>query len=208
MELVSIISRSSAESLKFFARVTGPTSEPITLAQAQSWLRVDSSDDADEITALISAAREMVENATGRALLPQTWKLTRNDWPENDRIELPVSPLTAVSTVKYYPADGGAQATLDSSTYHVIAGREPGFVAIKDGESWPNLAVRPDAVEVTFTCGFADSASVPATLIHAVRLVLVHLYEQRAPSTGGSVNEMPYSLRHLLESQRVGGWIA
>lgn len=184
------------------------------MAEAQAFLRVDSEDDATLIESLISTAREIVEDFTGRALISQTWRLVSSEWPETcaingDIITLDRSPLVSVETVKYYPSSGAAQKTLSSDSYHVVTGLMPGVIVLEDGYSWPDLAVRPDAVEVNFTAGYANAAAVPKTLRHCVLLLLAHLYELRSPvNVGNIVNEIPFTVRHLLESQRVGGWVA
>jgi hypothetical protein len=51
--------------------ITPVSVEPITLAQAKSYLRIDFDDENTDITALISRARAYVESITGRALAIQ-----------------------------------------------------------------------------------------------------------------------------------------
>lgn len=210
--------------MKSLVRTVDPTLEPVTLAEAQAFLRVDDTDsETDLINALIVAARESVENFTGRALLSQTWKLTMDAWPEptlyralgvrcddSRTITLERSPLASVTDVKYYPASGAAQATLDAATYyHVLTGPTPGVIVLKSDQSWPDLYDRPDAVEVTFVAGVSTAAAVPKLLRQAVLLQIAHLYENRTPiNIGNIVNELPYSLKAMLESHRVGGWVA
>lgn len=203
-------------------RVTDASLEPVTLAEAQAFLRVDSDSDSDVIEALITTARQIVEEATSRALISQTWQLIVSEWPsycsvpgcvisaEQQRtLTLARSPLISVESVKYYPASGAAQATLSSTTYHVMTGPMPGLVVLKVTEDWPDIYERPDAVEVNFTAGYANAAAVPKPLRHCVLLLLAHLYENRgAINIGNIVNELPFSLKYLLESQRVGGHIA
>lgn len=191
-------------------RTIAPTEEPVSLAEAKAFLRVDGEDDNAFITALIAAAREAVENFTGRALMPQTWRLNLCEWPTCSRIiRLDRSPLATVTSVKYYPADGTAQATLDAGAYQVLTDPLPGFIALKSTETWPALFDRPDAVEIVFTAGHATALLVPQLLRSAMLLQLSHLYENRGPlNIGNIVNELPYSLKYILESHRVGGWIA
>lgn len=204
-------------------QTVAPASEPITTAEAKAFLRVDSSDEDTLIDTLISTARQMVEDFTGRAIITQTWKLTLDKWPlecpgcswlevktSMDRaILLPRSPLASVTSVKYYPDDLGAQATLSASAYRVITGTLPGAIFLKSSEDWPALDIRPDAVEIIFVAGTADATTTPKQLTHAILLLVAHLYENRAPvNIGNIVNEIPFTVRALLESQRVGGWIA
>lgn len=198
-----------------YSIVTAPAAEPIAAPAAVNFLRAYPEDEAT-IGALIPVAREIVENATGRALAPATWKLVASSWPvvsnwphrTGDLIALQRSPLVSITSVKYWPGDDGAQVTMTAGTdYRAITATTPGACQII-AASLPDLADRPDAVEVVFVAGVAADAT-PAALRHAVLLTVAHLFEQRAPvNVGNIVNELPYGLRHLLESHRVGGWTA
>lgn len=188
-----------------------------------AFLRVDGTAEEQQlIQELIAVAREVVEHFTGRVFLSQTWKLTMDKWPSSDwrwagpevsyscdTIPLERTPLISVQSVKYYPANGGAQATLSSSAYHVLTGPQPGVVVLKSTETWPDIFDRPDAVEVNFTCGYASAAAVPARMKHALRQTLLHAYDNRgAINIGNIVNELPFSLKSHLEGLRVGGYVA
>lgn len=194
--------------MQSLVRTIDATEEPVTAEEAMAYLRVDDADEKANIEALITVARGMIEDFTGRALLTQTWKLVLDEWP-GDTIELARSPLASVTSVKYYPASGAAQATLSAATYHALTGPTPGQIVLKDEETWPDLAARPDAVEVIFVAGNTSTEAVPAVLRHAVLFAVSHLYENRTPvNIGNIVNELPFSLKHMLESYRVGGWVA
>ena len=52
--------------------LVGPAVEPVTLAEAKSYLRVQHDDDDDVIAALIAGARVHVEAQTRRALITQS----------------------------------------------------------------------------------------------------------------------------------------
>lgn len=60
-------------------RVTDPDIEPVTLAEMKLHLRAYGSDTSEDalISSLITSAREWVEQYTGRALIDQSWRLTR-----------------------------------------------------------------------------------------------------------------------------------
>ena len=179
----------------------------------------------DLLAALISTAREIVENFTNLALISQAWKYTAHRWPERSHgyfrnyryaddwriIELCPSPLIAVQSVKYYPADGTAQTDLDPAKYVVVTAARPGSAVLAYGESWPALYDRPDAIEVNFTAGYAGVAEIPAALINALKLVLSYLYDNRGAVATNSPAELMDAIpaaKHLLISQRIGGFIA
>lgn len=198
---------------KFYTRTVEPTDEPIEVADALNFLRADESE-AERIAGLIAVAREVVEDFTGRALMAQTWKLTADVWPtgcgmKGRTLLLERTPLASVTSVKYYACGGSVQTTMDADMYIVQTGATPGRLVLAADESWPDLEDRPDAIEVTFTAGYASAAVVPATLRHAISLLVSNFYDLRAPlNIGNIVNELPFNLKHLLESQRVGGWSA
>ena len=60
------------------ARTLNPVLEPVTLAEAKLHLRSYTSDIAEDdlINGLLVAAREWVEDYTGRALVEQRWSLS------------------------------------------------------------------------------------------------------------------------------------
>jgi uncharacterized phiE125 gp8 family phage protein len=66
--------------------LTAPAAEPLSLAEAKAFLRVEHDDDDGVIAALIAGARLYVEGQTRRALLTQTWRLVLDAWPTSGRI--------------------------------------------------------------------------------------------------------------------------
>src|SRR5512146_1246716 len=124
--------------------VTGSDgSEPITVDEAKAHLRVDSNDDNDYISSLITTAREHLEESYGLALLEQTrclkfdefplsYNKTAIQWPSWYRsaglrrtqprsqiIYLPRPPLTSVVEVAYVDADGVEQTLVEGTDYQV-----------------------------------------------------------------------------------------
>ena len=207
--------------MRSLVRVTDAATEPVTTAEAKAFLRVDSDAEDTLIDAIITAARQRVEDYTGRALISQTWKLVQPTWPDArpfrtnwhpevsaSAIELERSPLISVESVKYYPESGAAQATLVAATYyHVLTGPTPGLVVLKSDQSWPDVYDRPDAVEVNFTAGYASASAVPKTLRQAVLLLISEMYELRTTVNVGNITSDLPTIKALLDSYRVGGWV-
>ena len=151
----------------FYTRTVAPTSEPLTLDEATRHLQLAVSDDTGYITGLIQVARDVAENATGRALITSTWLAACEDWPDDGRIQLSVAPVTAITSVKYYAYGETSLTTVSGGDYILSTAVSPATVSFDEDFSFPDLADRPDAVQVTFTAGNASAASVPPSLKHA-----------------------------------------
>lgn len=202
--------------MKTLTRIDQPETEPVTLGQAKAFLLETNSDQDAYITALISMAREAVEDYTRRAFIEQTWKLTLDQWPVSEgsnprrlrNVELDRTPLVSVESVKYWPADGGDQVELAQDTdYLLILGTVPGQISVLSSSSgWPDTAVRPDAIEIEFTAGNVDTA--PSRAKQAIYLTMANWYENRVPVVVGTIaSEVPNSVKGLLQSLKVSGFV-
>lgn len=193
--------------LPVLTRLTGPASEPLSLADAKSFCDITSSSRDADITAFIAAARDDIEEYTGLALIEQTWVLRLDAWLDRV-ITLDRSPLISVDGVKFYPADGGAQVTVSSGEYRAGVGCRPGFIQFLDTFGYPALADRFDAVEITFSAGHSSAAAIDPSIIHALKLTVREFFDRpETIITGTIVAEVP-RLRQLLDSKRVGGIVA
>lgn len=187
-------------------RTSDPASEPVSLGEAKNHLRVDISDDDDLITALITAAREYVEEASRRALITQTWRLSLPQFPAAVEIELPRPPLQSVTSVTYTDSDGSS-STFASSKYSVDTDSEPGRVRLVYGEDWPSdTLAETNPVQITYVAGYGDGSSdVPQRWRQAILLTVGHWYENReAVATGGGIpKELPLAVERLINMDRV-----
>lgn len=192
--------------------VLEPASEPLTLAEAKTHLRVDTSDDDEYVNALIVAARNHVESITRRALITQTWDLYIDDFPGVDNpIELPKAPLQSVTSIIYVDENGDEQ-TLNASSYIVSTVGVPGRITPEYELDWPVTREIVDAVRIRFVAGYEDSGSspqdladnVPDAIKHAIKLIISHWYENREPvNIGNIITPLPMAIDALLAPYRV-----
>ena len=145
-------------------RTVEPASEPITLAEAKAQCRITFTNDDALITTYIASARDAAENLLNRSLLPQTWELTLDEFPEAIRLDYP--PITAVSSVQYLEATAGVLTTLSPSSYTVDSKSAPGWIVPAYGYTWPDTLQAINAVTVTYTAGYANAEAVPAVIKH------------------------------------------
>lgn len=157
--------------------ITAPTTYPVELATAKLHCRVDASDEDTLLTALITAATEMAEQKTGRALMTQTWSMALGAFPEY--VELTRVPVQSITSVKYYDT-AGVQQTL-SNTLYSLAQDDFGFARIYSvpGSVWPDTYERNDAVEVVYVAGYANAAAVPESIKQWILLMISTMFDNR-----------------------------
>lgn len=182
---------------------TAAAVEPVTLLEAKAHLRIIGTDDDAYLAAIIPAAREAVENLTGRAIISTTFTMTLDAFPCDSIIELPRNPVSAVSSVKYYNGSG-VLTTFDAASYLTDASSEPGRIILKDGYTWPQTWNNPQAVQIEFVAGYGDAGSdAPPSFRHAILLFLDHLYANRGIVQGTQVYEVPHTISLLVMPYKI-----
>jgi uncharacterized phiE125 gp8 family phage protein len=156
------------------------------------------------VEALITTAREWCEGFQNRAYVTQTWELWLDDWPCGDSIRIPLPPLQAVNSIKYYGTDN-TEYTMTATDYFVDPKSEPGRVVLAYGMTWPSVTLRPaNGVCVEFDAGYGDLASdVPKRVNQAMLLLVGHLYLRREESTEKALAEIPFGVKALLGLDRI-----
>lgn len=179
------------------ALITPPPAEPVTLAEARSWLKLDTQDDDPLVAALVTAARMAVEAASGCILVSQTWRWSFDAWPPDPILSCPLGPVSAVAGIGVADATGSLVA-LPASRWSADIASQPARVALAGPLPVPGSPLAGIAIDLV--CGFGPlPASVPEPLRMAVRLMLAFLYENRGEA--GPV-PMPLAAASLAEPYR------
>ncbi|MBN9308140.1 head-tail connector protein [Devosia sp.] len=153
--------------------LAGAAEEPVSLAEAKAFLRLDADAEDGLVTTLIAAARLHVEAVTGRALVTQSWRLVLDAWPADGTVTVPVSPVIAVAAIRVFDQqDDEHEVALDGLQV------EPGRVLLPDPAVLPVLRRRL-AVEIDYDAGYGEPAAVPADLKRALLALVAHWFEQR-----------------------------
>ena len=175
--------------------VTPPASEPVTLTDIKTYLKLDDiTDTIDDIyiTLLISVAREYCEDIQHRALITQTWEMALQGFPfyssdplnSNVRgsvIEIPKGKLQTINSITYKDTSG-VVTTLTPEVDYVVSNRGIiGRVSPPFGKVFPLAILYPlDPVVINFTCGYGVKASdLPFKVIQAIYMLIAHWYENR-----------------------------
>lgn len=156
-----------------------------------------------EVLSFVAAARLVVEEETGRALVTQTWEYTLDKFPFDDEaIRLPKPPLVSVSSVKYLDLSGNEQ-TMSASDYVVDTGKQRGEIVLAADKSWPIALEQRNAIKVRFVAGYGAPAAVPGPLVSALKLVLGDLHGNRSAGIVGATFSVNPAVDRILNAYRV-----
>jgi uncharacterized phiE125 gp8 family phage protein len=183
--------------------LAGPATEPVTLAEAKAYLRVDGSDEDSFISTLITAARLHAESVTGRATISQSWRVVFDAWPADRKVRLPVAPLQSLTEIRAYDADGAATA-LALAEFQPETGTAPAMLFVPNPVSDMPVIRRHDALEIDYVAGYGDAPEdVPQDLRHAVLTLVGYWFENRdAVIVAGSGAVVPAGFELLVAPYR------
>lgn len=209
--------------------VTPPAAEPIVLADAKLWLRLETGVTADDalITRLIVSAREWVERELEQRLITQTVRQTHDRWPGyRDRDSLPDEgrisdvrqsgvrwvellgyPVQSITSVTVY-ADDDTPTVWDAANYR-LASEQGGRMRLapRSGSAWPSASRQTDGVEIVYVTGYgATGANVPDPIKQAMYMLIAHWYENREAGLIGTISkEIEFAVNDLLRPYRFYG---
>lgn len=148
--------------------------EPVTLAQAKTFLRIEHTGDDTAITTAISAARFVAERYLRMALLPQTWEYSVGN-PCSLALRLPLGPATSIVSVTLVN-EQGVSTVLGATNYRLsVDGRALLFTN----------TLQTEIVKVQFVAAsYAIAADIPAPIIQGILHHIAGLMEQREGTVG------------------------
>lgn len=155
--------------------------EPVTLAEAKEFCRVDTDDTTQDVTInmLIAAARERAEHLTGRTFSTRNRDFFADDLT-GEWIELPYPPLISVSSVRYLDSSGVERIMSGSpDQWRIDVATTPGRIAPLYGASWPATDGSASNVHITYSSGY-DADEIPASLKIWMQLRISTFYDNRA----------------------------
>jgi uncharacterized phiE125 gp8 family phage protein len=147
-------------------RVSSPTAELISLAEAKLYLRVDHAEDDVLISEMIVAVRCFAETMLARAIISQQWTVEYVDTVPCD-LRLPMPPVQSILSVSLRD-DAGVTTTLSSSNYHLLSGSLLRFTS------------PPSAALITVVYEAGDVNDTPRDIRHAMLVHLGMCYDMRS----------------------------
>lgn len=152
-------------------RTVTPASEPLTLAEAKLYLKVEHHEEDSLIEGMITAVRQAAEEYLRKSLITQGWTLTYEDYAPSVT-PLPRGPVASITHVKIRDRLGNV-ATVSGNYYHLNAARTALHF---------NSVVLGNEVEIAYTAGYGGAGDVPQPIRQGMLRHLAALYDNR---TGG-----------------------
>lgn len=168
-------------------RSVSPTTEPLSLAEAKLYLRVDGAEEDALISDMIVAVREAAETHLGKSLITQSWMLAYEGYVPS-HVPLPKGPVQSIAHVKTRTRSG-VETAINATLYHL---------AVAEDAVHFESVLMAHAVEITYTTGYGDAEDVPASVRQGMLMHLAALYDNRL---GGM--ELPAAVVTLYKPHRV-----
>lgn len=166
------------------SQMTAPI-EPVSLAYAKTFLRIDHDHEDELIGDLITIARIRVETMTRHILISREIDhCVPGDSTQS--VKLSAAPIGSIISVKVTDQNG-SELTLSEDQYRVT--RRGEFLTIDPvhPSGWAGFTARIDEVVVTYLAGYGESGNdVPHPFRQAILLLLAQSYELR-----GDVGDAP-----------------
>lgn len=159
----------------------------------------------DLLNAIITTAREHVEDITRRAIITQTWDFSLSDWPSANYIKLPFGNLQSVSSIKWKD-DGGTETTLTETTDYLVEynGKMCGRIVLPYAETWPSGTLYPSRpITIRYVCGWTTRELVPYKIKTVIKMIAADLYANREQQIIAQTFSENKTVQNMLASERL-----
>ncbi len=186
-------------------------SEPISLAEAKNYLRVDFNNDDTFISELISIARVKILKDTGQVMGLQTITEYFTNWgtipTTGGNLILPLSYMgywdgSNDFIVKYFDINNVEQTLTINTDYLVI--QHMGLIKVQFLNTF-NRFDRLDAISIKYQIEPANADSTRPLLI-AMYLLIQHYYDNRSAVSFLKVDEMPMGYFNIINQYKNYIW--
>ena len=169
----------------------------ISVADLKTFCRVDGTAEDTLISNFRDAAIGYIESACNIRIGDVTAEGYLDKFQPT---RFPVGPVSAITSIEYLN-QSNVLTTLPTSNYYFEIDSSAGRINFMNFPTLESYAL--NRVKINFTVGYAEAA-VPQGILHAIRILVAHYYENRqAAVVGKTVNAVPFSVDALLNNYRV-----
>lgn len=176
--------------------VVRPQTEPVSLDEMKSYLRIFDNSFDTVLMSLIKTARIEAEKYISRAIMKQTIELSF-DKLQNGVIELPRPPLLNLLSVKLYD-ENDVEYSVTLTDLLIDAISEPARFTLKANKSYPLANLREiGAFKIRYEAGASTTEDVNNEIKDAIKFHVAFRYENP------EVSEIPKAFYNLLGYSKV-----
>lgn len=177
--------------------LAGPAVEPVSLADAKTWLRIEGNAEDELISGLVTAGRLMLEAATRTLFVVQSWRIACDAWPEDGLLNIPIAPFRSLDAFRTFDA-ANVPTNVPASAYELDSAPNAARIRLLAPLPAPVRCLSGIALDVTV--GFGPLATdVPEPLRQAIRMMVARLYENRGDIES---DPMPAAIASLIAPYR------
>lgn len=154
-----------------------------------------------QLEATVRAAQRLIERQYQFSFSFSTWLGTVPILADQMRVVR--RPFVDVTGIQYVATDGTI-TTMPTTLYHALpVAQDIGEIALADGEEWPDLATRRDAVRITARAGYAvtdadvtaGAPELPDDIRQALLMTIAAMDASHGDDTGGSSNTTVFAMK-------------
>ncbi len=149
-------------------RIIAPITEPLTLAEAKLYLRIDGSAEDSLIADLIAVARELAEQYMRISLITQQWKISFDDYVPEELL-LPYPPIVSIESIMIFARDGSS----------VVVEPDSYFIGSSQDTLVFDTIIYGHRIEIIYNTGYGNAADIPSPIKYGMLAHMAFLYEQR-----------------------------
>jgi uncharacterized phiE125 gp8 family phage protein len=157
---------------------TAPVFAPVSLEEFKRNLHIGTQDEPDTsqdelLQEILDKTIEDVQTEIGRQLARATYTAYLDEFPSSDMLYLTLGPVAAISSVKYY---NGANELITMSASDYSLDNVELTARLLFINTYTTYSNRLNAVEIEFTCGWANVSEIPMDFQDAIILLASERY--------------------------------
>lgn len=149
--------------------ISNPSSEPVSIEDMKAYLKIEHNHEDGLLQSLISSARSKAEAYLNRTMISRKVEVT---YFKDDRYVAPIIPVLSIDKVSY--TKNGEKHQLDPADWKTKCFDEELILM-----NIPFGLDDDSEIIVEQTTGYSNASDIEQGIILAIKMIVVHSYEQR-----------------------------
>jgi len=185
---------------------TDIVTEPVSVAEAKLYCKVQDTADDTLFSTLITSARRMLEKYTMTSFAEKTIHATWVEVPKQNYVELPYGPIISVDHIYRIDEEGTEEELTLNSDYYVLGDQD---AIVKIVSYWSSGTILVNSIRAEYKAGYDNAATedLPMELKLAILKQVATDYELRENIVAGVTTVLSNESKVLAGPYRKKLWI-